>query len=53
MLGIRTADSEPSEQVGLARASVDVAGVVERLADFDAATEQLGAGGLDVGDDQV
>jgi len=26
---------------------------VERLADLDAATEQLGAGGLDVGDDQV
>ena len=29
------------------------AGVVEHLADLDSATEQLVAGGLDVGDDQV
>ena len=30
-----------------------VAGVVEGLADLDAASEQLLAGGLDVGDDQI
>ena len=53
MLGIRPADSEPSEQVGLVYAGVDVVGTVERLANLDAAIEQLGAGGLDVGDDQV
>ena len=53
MLGLRTGDPEPSEQVWLVRASVYVAGVVECLADLDAASEQLGAGGLDVGDDQV
>ena len=34
-------------------AGVDVASAVERLANLDAAIEQLGAGGLDVGDDQV
>ena len=53
MLGIRTADPEPPKQVGLVRAGVHAAGVVEHLADLDAATEQLVAGGLDVGDDQV
>ena len=53
MLGIRTADPEPPKQVGLVRASVHAAGVVEHLADLDAAIEQLVAGGLDVGDDQV
>ena len=53
MLGIRTADPEPPKQIGLVRAGVHVAGVVEHLADLDAATEQFVAGGLDVGDDQV
>ena len=53
MLGIRTADPEPPKQVGLVRASVHAAGVVEHLADLDAASEQLVAGGCDVGDDQV
>ena len=53
MLGIRTADPEPPKQVGLVRASVHAGGVVEHLADLDAATEQLVAGGLDIGDDQV
>ena len=53
MVGIRTADPEPPKQVGLVRASVHAVGVVEHLADLDAATEQLVAGGLDVGDDQV
>ena len=53
MLRIRTADSEPSEQVGPVYAGVHVASAVERLANLDAAIEQLGAGGLDVGDDQV
>src|SRR5882757_8829466 len=40
-LGIRTADPEPPEQVGLVRAGVHAGGVVERLADLDAATAQL------------
>src|SRR5271155_3922190 len=52
MLGIRTADAEPPKQVGLVRASVHAL-VVEHLADLDAATEELVAGGGDVGDDQV
>src|SRR5207248_640119 len=53
MLGIRTGDPEAAKQVGLVRASVHAAGVVEHPADLDAATEQLVAGGGDVGDDQV
>jgi hypothetical protein len=53
VVGIRTANPEPPKQVGLVRASVHVAGVVEHLADPNAATEQLVAGVLDVGDDQV
>jgi hypothetical protein len=52
-LGIRTADPEPPKQVGLVGAGVHAAGVVENLADLDAASEQLVAGGGDVGDDQV
>src|SRR5882672_397129 len=51
MLGIRTADPDPSKQVGLVRARVHASGVVEHFADLDAAIEQLFAGGLDVGDD--
>src|SRR6202011_1881455 len=53
MLRIRTADPDPSKQVGLVRARVDAGGVVEHFADLDAAIEQFFAGGLDVGDDQV
>jgi len=53
MLGIRTADPEAPKQVGLVRASVHAGVVVEHLADLDAPTEQLVAGGLDVGDDHV
>jgi hypothetical protein len=53
MVGIRTADADPPKQVWLVRASVHTGGVVEHLADLDAATKQLFAGGLDVGDDQV
>ena len=53
MLGIRTADPEPPKQVGLIRAGVHAAAVVENLADLDPATQQLVAGGSDVGDDQV
>ena len=53
MVGIRATDSNPSKQVGLVRASVRTAGAVEDLADLDAPTEQLFAGGLDVRDDQV
>ena len=53
MLGIRAADPNPPKQVGLVRAVVHAAAVVEHLADRDAATEQFVAGGLYVGDDQV
>ena len=53
MVGIRTANPEPPKQVRRVRASVHVAGVVEHLADPDAATEQLVAGVFDVGDDEV
>ena len=53
MLGIRTVDPAPPKQVGLVLASVHAAGVVEHLADLDAATKQFFACGLDVGDDQV
>jgi hypothetical protein len=42
MLGIRTADPDPSKQVGLVRASVHAGVVVERFADLDAAIEQFG-----------
>jgi hypothetical protein len=52
MPGIRTADPHPSKQKGLVRASGHAA-AVEHFADLDAATEQFGAGGLDVGNDQV
>src|SRR5712675_1410207 len=37
MFGICAADPDPPEQIGLVRAGVDAAGVVERLADLDAA----------------
>ncbi len=52
-LGIRAADAAPSEQVRLVRAGAHVALVVEHLTDRDATGEQLLAGGLDVGDDQI
>src|SRR5271165_5399167 len=53
MLWIHTSDSQPPEQVRFVRASVHAGSVVEHFADRDAATEQLFASGLDVGDDQV
>ena len=53
MLGVPTADPLPPKQIGLIWASVYAAGVMEHLADLDAATEQLSAGRLDVGDDQI
>src|SRR5215467_8270338 len=53
MLGIRTADPEPPKQVRFVRTSVHTAGVVKHLADLDASTKQLSAGGLDVVNDQV
>ena len=53
MLGMRTADPEPPEQVRFVRADMLAGGVMEHLADLDAATEQLVTGGGDVGDDQV
>jgi hypothetical protein len=43
----------PSKQVGLVRASVRAGGAVEDFADLDVATEQRGAGGPNVGDDQI
>src|SRR3712207_9249155 len=52
-LGIRAADPTAPEQVGLVRAGVHVARAVEGLADLHAATEQLPASGLDVGNDEV
>ena len=52
MLGIRPLTPEASKEVGFVRTSVHLAGV-EHLANFDAATEQFLAGGLDIGDDQV
>src|SRR6266446_6198178 len=52
MLGVGTADPNSPKQVGLVRAAVHTV-AVEHLADLDAATEQLGAGSLDVRDDQV
>src|SRR5262245_21462446 len=53
MLGIRTADPMPPEQVGLVRAGMDAAGAVEHLADLGTPAEKLLPRGLDVGDDQV
>jgi hypothetical protein len=52
-LGRRATDAEPPEQVGLIRAGILPGGVVEHLADSDALAEQLGTGGLNIGDDQV
>jgi hypothetical protein len=46
MLGIRTADPDPPKQLGLVRANMHVAGVVEHFADRDAAAEQLLASGV-------
>src|SRR5438105_15250864 len=53
MVGIGTAYASPSKQVGLVRAGIYAAGSVEYLADVDAAIQQMIAGRLDVGDDQV
>ena len=53
MRGIATLNPNPPEQVGLVRASVNIAGAVEHLADLNAATEQILAGSVDVGDDQI
>jgi hypothetical protein len=53
MLGIRTTDPDPAEQIGLVLANMHVTGAVEYVADLDAATAQRVAGGFDVGDDQV
>src|ERR1700730_11763970 len=52
VLGIRTADAHTSKQEWLVRARVH-AFVVKHLANLDATIEQLFAGGLEVGDDQV
>jgi hypothetical protein len=53
MRGIWTLDPKPPEQVGLVRASMYMAGAMEDVADLNAATEQILAGSLDVGDDQI
>ena len=53
MLGIRTVDPDLSKQVGFVVARVHATGAMEDLADLDAATQQLLAGSLDVGDDQI
>src|ERR1700677_391270 len=53
MLGIGTFDPDSPKQVRLVRAGVHVGGAVENLADFNAVTKQIVAGGLDVRDDQV
>ena len=52
MRGIRATQANPPKQIGLVRAGVHAL-VVKHFADLDAATEQLGAHGLDVGNDQV
>src|SRR5512146_2528221 len=52
MRRVRTAGPKSSKYVGLVRAGVHVA-AVEDFADFDAATEQIFPGGLNVGDGQV
>jgi phosphoribosylformimino-5-aminoimidazole carboxamide ribonucleotide (ProFAR) isomerase len=41
------------EQEGLVRADVLAAGGMKRLADINAARAQVGAGGLDVGDNKI
>src|ERR1700728_4299987 len=43
----------PPEQVGVVRTGVRIAGAMEDLADLNTATEQILAGSLDVGDDQI
>src|ERR1700722_12490447 len=53
MLGIRTADPKPPKQIRLVWARIHAAGVVEHLADFDAATDKLLTRRRNVGDDQV
>src|SRR2546430_4788104 len=53
MVGVGTADASPSKQVGLVRTGIYAAGSVEYLADVDAAIQQMIAGRLNVGDDQV
>jgi hypothetical protein len=53
LLGIRTAYPAPPKQVGFVRAVVRAGRVVEHLADLNSTTEELVAGGLDIGDDQV
>src|SRR5207302_10765799 len=53
MLGIRTADPDPTKQVGLVWAGMHVARIVEYLADLNAATEKLITRRRDVRDDQI
>ena len=53
MLGIGTAQPPPPKQVGLVRACVHTAGVVEDFARIDAMREEFGARSLDIRDNQV
>src|SRR5690348_14847529 len=53
MLGIRTADAEPSKQVGLVRTNVHVTRAVEHFADLNAATQETVSSGFDVSDDEI
>ena len=53
MSRVGTIDPLPSKQIGLVRAGVYAADIVEHFADLDTAREQFFAGGLYVGDDQV
>src|SRR6478609_10041118 len=52
MLGIWTVSPQPPEQIRLVGARVSTA-AVKNLADLDAAAEHVGAGGLNVGNDQI
>jgi hypothetical protein len=49
---VRAAGPKTSKQIRLVRAIVDVT-AVEYFANFDAATEQVFPGGLDIRDSQV
>src|SRR5262249_3204959 len=53
MLGVAAADPMSTKQVRFVRASVYTGRVMEHFADLYAATKQLFASSLDVGDDQV
>jgi hypothetical protein len=51
--GVRAAEPDTAEQMGLVGSGVHVATAVKRLADLCTAAEQFFARSLDIGDDQV